>query len=250
MKVLIFIITLSSIAGQAIRLIDGHSGDPVENVNVFVGNVGTTSDKYGFCDLGIFNKADDITFSMIGYSTMTLPILEIPEVVYLQNEFIPMESINVLGKDKKSKKRFYRLERDVRKVYPYAKKTSELLVEYSSIIDSLEQYSGLNRYYNKRKIFSKIEDELISKYGYSIKKLKKGQGRILIRLIDRETGKTSYDIIKDFRNIFSAGFWQLTARVFGHDLQLVYDRNKGQDRMIEYIINKIENEKIEYSNND
>ena len=124
------------------------------------------------------------------------------------------------------------------------------MVEYSSIIDSLEQYSGLNRYYNKRKIFSKIEDELISKYGYSIKKLKKGQGRILIRLIDRETGKTSYDIIKDFRNIFSAGFWQLTARVFGHDLQLVYDRNKGQDRMIEYIINKIENEKIEYSNND
>ena len=239
MKVLIYIITLSSIAGQTIRLIDGHSGDPVENVNVFVGNVGTTSDKYGFCDLGIFNKADDITFSMIGYSTMTLPILEIPEVVYLQNEFIPMESINVLGKDKKSKKRFYRLERDVRKVYPYAKKTSELLVEYSSIIDSLEQYSGLNRYYNKRKIFSKIEDELISKYGYSIKKLKKGQGRILIRLIDRETGYTSYQIIKEFRGLFFARFWQITARLFSQNLKSRYNPDNGEDKMIEHIIKTI-----------
>ena len=131
----------------------------------------------------------------------------------------------------------------MRRVYPYAKKTSELLVEYSSIIDSLELYSGIKRYYKKRKIFSKIEDQLISKYGYSIKKLKKRQGRILIRLIDRETGKTSYNIIKDFRNIFSAGFWQVTARVFGHDLQADYNQNEGEDRIIEYIVNKIENEK-------
>ena len=118
------------------------------------------------------------------------------------------------------------------------------MVEYSSIIDSLEQYSGIRRYYKKRKIFSKIEYDLISKYGYSIKRLKKRQGRILIKLIDRETGKTSYDIIKDFRNVFSAGFWQLTAKIFGHDLQAIYNRNKGEDIMIEYIINKIENEKL------
>ena len=73
--------------------------------------------------------------------------------------------------------------------------------------------------------------------------MKKSQGRILIRLVDRETSRTSYDIIKDFRNIFSAGFWQLTARVFGHNLRSVYNQNKGEDRMIEYIIKKIENKK-------
>ena len=73
--------------------------------------------------------------------------------------------------------------------------------------------------------------------------MKKSQGRILIRLVDRETRRTSYDIIKDFRNIFSAGFWQLTARVFGHNLRSVYNQNKGEDRMIEYIIKKIENKK-------
>ena len=154
-----------------------------------------------------------------------------------------MELVSVFGKNKKSKKRYTRLEKNVRKVYPYAKKISDLLVEYSFIIDSLGQYSGLIKYQKKRKIFSKIEDELISKYGYSIKKLKKSQGRILIRLVDRETDRTSFEVIKDFRNIFSAGIWQLTAIVFGHNLRSVYNPNEGEDRMIEYIINKIENEK-------
>ena len=173
-----------------------------------------------------------------------LPIFEIQDFVYLEKESIPLDVVDVIGKSKNSKKKFNRIERDVRKVYPYAKKTSELLNDYSSIIDSLEQYSGIKRYVRKRKIFSKIEDELILKYGHSIKKLKRRQGRILIRLIDRETGRTSYDIIKDFRNIFSASFWQLTAKVFGHDLQSVFGQGKKEDIFIEYVIKKIENEKL------
>tara|TARA_B100001245_G_C22816291_1_gene392972 strand:+ start:239 stop:913 length:675 start_codon:yes stop_codon:yes gene_type:complete len=219
---------------------DTQTGKPIENVNVFVGNNGTTTNSNGSCNLDIFNKNDQITFSMIGYRDFTLPFSQIPEVVYLINESIPMELVNVVGESKKSRNRYIRLERNVRKVYPYANKISELLVEYSSIIDSLEEYSGIIRYQKKREIFSKIEEELISKYGHSIKKLTKSQGRILIRLVDRETNRTSYKIIKDFRNIFSAGFWQITARVFGHNLRSIYNPDKGEDRMIEYIINRIE----------
>jgi hypothetical protein len=221
---------------------DTQTGKPIENVNVFVGNNGTTTNSNGSCNLDIFNKNDQITFSMIGYRDFTLPFSQIPKVVYLINESIPMELVNVVGESKKSRNRYIRLERNVRKVYPYANKISELLVEYSSIIDSLEEYSGIIRYQKKRDIFSKIEEELISKYGHSIKKLTKSQGRILIRLVDRETNRTSYKIIKDFRNIFSAGFWQITARVFGHNLRSIYNPNKGEDRMIEYIINRIEKE--------
>ena len=62
----------------------------------------------------------------------------------------------------------------------------------------------------------------------------------MIRLIDREANKTSYEIIKDFRNIFTAGFWQLTARIFGHNLKTSYNPLKGEDRMIEYIIGRME----------
>ena len=240
MLILIFLIMLTTLSAQTIILMDTQTGKPIENVNVFVGNNGTTTNSNGSCNLDIFNKNDQITFSMIGYRDFTLPFSEIPKVVYLINKSIPMELVNVVGESKKSRNRYIRLERNVRKVYPYANKISELLVEYSSIIDSLEEYSGIIRYQKKREIFSKIEEELISKYGHSIEKLTKSQGRILIRLVDRETNRTSYKIIKDFRNIFSAGFWQITARVFGHNLRSIYNPNKGEDRMIEYIISRIE----------
>ena len=239
----IFFIIFSVIGAQTITIIDAQTYKPIENVNVFANDNGTLTNNYGSCSLDIFKKSDQITFSMIGYKTITLPNSEISKMIYLEKESIPMELVSVFGKNRKSKKRYTRLEKNVRKVYPYAIKISDLLVDYSSIIDSLEQYSVLIKYQKKRSIFSKIEDELISRYGYSIKKLKKSQGRILIRLVDRETNRTSFEVIKDFRNIFSAGFWQLTARVFGHNLRSIYNPNEGEDRMIEYIINRIENEK-------
>ena len=114
------------------------------------------------------------------------------------------------------------------------------MIKYDSIMDTLQNYSSIRRYYKKRKIFSSIEDELLLKYDYSVRKLTKSQGRILIRLIDREANRTSYAIIKDFRNVIIAGFWQITARIFGHNLKSNFDPSKGEDRMIEYIINQIE----------
>ena len=247
MKIIFFISILTLVQAKEIRLIDNETGDPIKNVNVYTDRYGTTTDENGYCSLELFEEMDDITFAMIGYKTITKRYREITKILYMDRQTIPMELVTVFAKNKNSKKRYYRLDRDVRKVYPYAKKTSELLVEYSSIIDSLEQYSGIIRYYKKRKIFSKIEDELLLKYGHSLKKLKRRQGRILIRLIDRETGRTSYNIIKDFRNVFSAGFWQLTARLFGHDLHSVYNENKGEDVFIEHIIKKIERESNEIS---
>ena len=247
MKILLFISTLTLIQAKEIRLIDNQTGNPIKDVNVYTDKDGTTTDENGFFSLELFNETDDITFSMIGYETITKSYGEIAKILYLNRQTIPMELVNVFANDKNSKKRYNRLERDVRKVYPYAKKTSELLIEYSLIIDSLEQYSGIIKYYKKRQIFSKIEDELLIKYGQPLKKLKRRQGRILIRLIDRETGRTSYNIIKDFRNVFSAGFWQITARLFGHNLRSVYNENKGEDVFIEYIIKKIERENNKFS---
>ena len=247
MKILVFISIFALIQAKEIRLIDNQTGNPIVNVNVYTDKEGTTTDENGICSLELFDEMDDITFSMIGYETITKRYGEIAKILHLNRQTIPMELVNVFANDKSSKKRYNRLERDVRKVYPYAKRTSELLVEYSSIIDSLEQYSGIIKYYKKRQIFSKIENELLLKYGHSLKKLKRRQGRILIRLIDRETGRTSYNIIKDFRNVFSAGFWQITARLFGHDLHSVYNKNKGEDVFIEHIIKKIERESNKFS---
>ena len=239
----IFFILFSFLNAKSISVIDAETKKPIKNVNVFDGNVGTTTDSYGVCSIEIFKKDENITFSMIGYKTVKLPYNEIIKSVYMRKHSISMEPINVIGRNKKSKKRFTRLEKNVRKVYPYALKISDLLLEYSSIIEGLDQYSGLIKYQKKRRIFSKIEDDLISKYGYSIKKLRRSQGRILIKLVDRETDRTSFQVIKEFRNIFSAGFWQLTARAFGHNLLSEYNPNDGEDYIIENIINKIKNEK-------
>ena len=238
-----FLLLFTFLNAKSISVIDAETKKPIENVNVFDGNVGTTTDSHGMCSIEIFKKDENITFSMIGYESVKLPYNEIMESVYLRKHSIIMEPITVIGINKKSKKRYTRLEKNVRKVYPYALKISDLLSEYSSIIEGLDQYSGLIKYQKKRSIFSKIEDDLISEYGYSIKKLRKSQGRILIKLVDRETDRTSFQVIKEFRNIFSAGFWQLTARVFGHNLLSEYNPDDGEDRMIENIINKIENEK-------
>ena len=240
---IIFFILFSILNAKSISVIDAETKEPIENVNVFDGNVGTTTNSYGMCNIETFEKDDNITFSMIGYKSVKLPYNEIVKSVFLRKHSITMEPISVIGINKKSRKRYTRLEKNVRKVYPYALKISDLLLEYSPLIDGLDQYSGLIKYQKKRSIFSKIENDLISEYGYTIKKLRRSQGRILIKLVDRETDRTSFQIIKEFRNIFSAGFWQLTARVFGHNLLSEYNPNDGEDRIIENIINKIENEK-------
>ena len=104
MRVLIFTAILSFINAHTIIVIDGQTGDPIQNVNVFTMGDGTTTDKQGYCNLDIFNKNDEITFSMIGYSTMTLPFIEISKVVRLQKESIPLGLVNVIGKNKKSKR--------------------------------------------------------------------------------------------------------------------------------------------------
>jgi len=240
----IFFILFSNfclISSQSILIVDNETKSPLQYVNIFNYSHGTTSDangRFNFDD--IFDDNDTITFSIIGYKSIQLAKKDISKVVEMTKISIPLDLVNVYGGKKRFKRKYRKLERDVRKVYPYSKVFSNYLERYDSIMDTLDNYSGIKRYYKKRKIFSQIEDDLLRKYDYSIRKLTRRQGRILIRLIDREANKTSFEIIKDFRNIFTAGFWQLTAKIFGHDLKTNYNPLKGEDRMIEYIIGIIE----------
>ena len=240
---IVFFTLLGLINTQTITIRDSQSGLPLAGVNVFKDNIGITTDSNGVCDLHFFQSDDQITFSSIGYSTVKQPKNEVPKVFFMKNEVISMSPIDITGNRKRLRKNYSRLEQDVKRVYPYAKRASELLVKYDPIIDSLYLHSRFTRYQRKREVFSKIEDELISRYGYQIKRLTRNQGRILIKLIDRETNRSSYNIIKDFRNVFSAGFWQLTARMFGHNLKSGYKPQKGEDRLIEIIVSKIETKK-------
>ena len=235
------LINLCFIHSQSAIIIDIETRSPLEDVNIFNHFYGTTSDASGrFNYDSIFSDEDTITFSLIGYKSVYIVKKDISKVIEMTKIPIPIDLVNVYGGKHRFKRKYKKLEKDVRKVYPYSKVFSNYLEKYESIMDTLNNFSGIKRYYEKRKIFSAIEDELLVKYDYSIRKLTKRQGRILIRLIDREAKKTSFEIIKDFRNIFTAGFWQITARIFGHNLKTNYNPLKGEDRMIEYIIGRIE----------
>ena len=240
-KIILFVsISINILSSQVISVLDSKNYFPLEGVNVFAKNFGMTTDSNGTFNLSNFSKNDFIILSIIGYDPIRISASNIKNIVYMVSVMVPMDFIAVYGeKNKKSRKKYARLERDVRRVYPYALIINSLMKNYDGLADSLISYSLFKRYIEKRRVFKEIETELISKYGYRFKKLTKNQGRILVRLINRETSKTSFNIIKEFRSIYSASFWQFTARIFGHNLKSSYDPQQGEDKMIEYILRRI-----------
>jgi len=125
------------------------------------------------------------------------------------------------------------LEMRVMKVYPIAKVAALKLKEYNSV------YMNFKSERERKDYIKKIEKDLYAEFENEIRSMSINQGRILIKLIDRETGKSGYEIIKEFKGGFSAFFWQGVARLFGHNLKSEYDA-ANEDRMIEYIIWQID----------
>ncbi len=134
---------------------------------------------------------------------------------------------------KRQYRRYSRLVAKVKKVYPLALEARELLKEYEP------EYYALKNKRDRRKLMKNVEKELFSKHKEELKKWSISDGRILLKLIDRETERTPYSIIKDFRGDVSAVFWQGIARIFSNNLKDEYDP-EGDDWMIEEIVTMIE----------
>jgi hypothetical protein len=129
--------------------------------------------------------------------------------------------------------RYGRLVYNVKKVYPYAKLAGQKLKEYKTILDTISTEKA-------RKVFTKkAEKELEDQFGDEIRDLSFSQGKILIKLIYRETGNSTFDIVKELRGGFTAFIWQTLARIFGYDLKTNYDPG-GDDQPIEQIVLMIE----------
>jgi len=133
--------------------------------------------------------------------------------------------------------RLSRLIYNVKKVYPYAKTAGKLLEKYNKELENVKSKS------QRRKIMKKAEDQLKAKYGHQLEQLNFAQGIILIKLIDRETRKTSYSLVKELRGGFVAFFYQGLARIWGYNLKVRYQPN-GRDRKIEAIVKLINEGKI------
>lgn len=131
------------------------------------------------------------------------------------------------------RRKWERLKKNVKKVYPYAKLAGQLLEKYQVQLDTVTSER------QRKKYFKKIEQELKAEFDDDLRKMTTTQGRILIKLIDRETGESSYEIVQEFRGNVSAFFWQGLSRMFGQDLKSRYDPY-GEDADIENIIHLIE----------
>jgi hypothetical protein len=131
--------------------------------------------------------------------------------------------------------KYRRLIRNVKAAYPYAKIAGEELHDLDLKLASLRNEK------QKKKFVEQTEEQLRAKFEDQLRQLTISQGRILIKLVYRETGNTTYENIKDVKGNFSAGFWQAVARLFGSNLKSVYDPvNDEEDKLIEYIIQMID----------
>lgn len=154
----------------------------------------------------------------------TIAVIDIGEVVVLEEKTF---------KNQREHRRYERLQKKVVKVYPYAFAAGELMRHYEKELSTLATEKARKQY------LKKAEDELKRKFEGELKKMTISEGIILIKLIDRETGDTSYGLLQDLKGNFSAFMWQSVARLFGHNLKDRY-APYGEDWPIEEIVLRIE----------
>jgi hypothetical protein len=126
-------------------------------------------------------------------------------------------------------KEYQRMVRAVKKVYPLA-------IEAAKRMENLDtELAKLVKHKDQKAYTKAIEDALKEEISPILWKMTRYEGMILLKLVDRETNHTVFNIIKDFRSGFTAGFYQMLAKLFGNDLKLQYDP-EGEDEMLEYIV--------------
>ncbi len=128
---------------------------------------------------------------------------------------------------------YEKLVYNLKKVYPIAKEANRLLRETEKKMLAIKSKSEQKAY------IKQMEDQLKKQYTPVLKSMTYSQGKLLIKLIDRETDHTSYELVKELRGSFSAFFWQSVARIFGANLKDAYDA-EGDDKMVEQLIIMIE----------
>ena len=127
-------------------------------------------------------------------------------------------------------RKYYRLVHNFSKSYPYALVARKLVTKADSTITA-DRLKGAKR----EKYISAVQKELFEVFEGQMRKLTVSQGALIMKLIDREVGKSSYDIIKGYKSGIAAGFWQGIAKAFGSDLKKPYDPD-GEDRQVEELV--------------
>lgn len=130
----------------------------------------------------------------------------------------------------------YKNIRNFKKVYPYALKTREIIENLNKQLATMTNDS------EKKKLIKETEKTLFKEYEKAVRTMTTSQGKLLLKLIARETNKTGYEIIKDYKGSLPATFWYGVGKIFGTDLKSEFHKDR-EDSIIENIVSK-------YKNND
>lgn len=158
----------------------------------------------------------------------TVPIVHLPTVYVFPD---------IKFKNKKEQQKYNKLVRDVKRTLPYAK------LIYNTLIETYEYIETLPDDKSREAHLKRMEKELFKEYKPELKKMTLSQGKLLIKLVDRECNQSSYNLVAAFLGRFRAGFWNLFAGVFGASLKSEYDP-KGKDAMTERVVLLVENGQI------
>lgn len=152
-------------------------------------------------------------------------------------QFVEMQNVYVYPeptfKTKRQQQAYMRLVRNVKKVLPIAKQARQMLIETAEYINTLPTQKERDEH------LKKVEAAIVAEYKPKMKKLTFSQGKLLIKLIDRECKSTAYETIQAFIGPVRSGMWQAFAWMFGASLKKDYDP-EGVDRLTERVVLMVE----------
>lgn len=167
---------------------------------------------------------DDVLLPAVVFDGDTLPNVQVKQI-----DVFPKKVFT----SKRQKRKYTRLMANVKKAYPFA------IIARNELYVMDKGLKDIHGDKERKKYIKDYEKQMFAKYEEDLKKLTMTQGRILLKLVDREIGNTSYNLVKEYRGSVSAAFWQGIARLFGSNMKTEYDP-KGEDAEIEEIVQLIE----------
>ncbi|MCQ2078253.1 MAG: DUF4294 domain-containing protein [Bacteroidaceae bacterium] len=225
MKKFAFILFLALFSMSAFAQL--ASSNPIK---IKIKKVSTTAEetpaKSNVIDFSADQSKVNVVYGRIEENGDTTLIVKLPEVdINLMNHYYEITE-TASGR---------RLVRNVRKAYPYAKLAKEKLLGYDTLLLAARNDR------ERRQLMKQAEKEITDQYTDELKDLTISQGAILIRLIDRETGDTSYKVVQELRGKVRALFYQGFARLWGYNLKTEYDpKHNEEDDKIETIVTLLE----------
>lgn len=159
------------------------------------------------------------------YEGDTIPMAQLPTVYIFKPLYF---------KNDKERREYYKLVRNVKKVYPISREINRTILETYEYLQTLPNEKARQRH------IKRVEKGLKEQYTPRMKKLTFAQGKLLIKLVDRQSNQTSYELVKAFMGPFKAGFYQTFAALFGASLKKQYDP-QGEDKLTERVVLLVEN---------